>query len=83
MILRGPPDLIPAMWVCLFLCVILLSIVREILPVVSSLRHNSYFEGVVEMGGRVAVEVLEELWYVLRSSQALRILVLSDCGLKP
>lgn len=61
---------------------VLLMYCREFLPVVSSLRHSSFFEGVVVRDMKLAAEVLEELCLVLRSSHVLKTLVLSSCGLK-
>ncbi len=70
------------LFVC-FMFVVCVLFSRDLLPVVSSLRHNTYFEGVVETAGKVSADILEELWYVLRSSQAIKTLVIANCALKP
>lgn len=56
---------------------------REFLPVVSSLRHNFFFEGIVERDSKIGTEVVEELSSVLSTSHSIKSLVLSNCGLKP
>lgn len=50
---------------------------------VSSLRHNDFFEGIIEKDGKLGAEVVEELCFVLSASHSIKTLVLSNCGLKP
>lgn len=50
---------------------------------VSSLRHNSFFEGIVDRDDKLLGEVVEELCCVLSSSRSIKTLILSNCGLKP
>lgn len=50
---------------------------------VSSLRHNSFFEGIAAKDDKLGPEVVEELAQVLNSSPSIKTLVLSNCGLKP
>ena len=49
----------------------------------STLRHNEFFEGVVDRSGKMAPEFIEELSFVLNTSQSLKKLELIDCALKP
>ena len=56
---------------------------RDILPVMSTLRHNEFFEGIIDKSGRMAPEFIEELSFVLNSSQCLKKLELTDCAFKP
>ncbi len=55
---------------------------RELLPLISSLRHNDFFEGIIDRDGKLAAEVLEELCHAMNSSPSIKTLVLSNCGLK-
>ncbi len=50
---------------------------------VSSLRHNSFFEGIADKDDKLVPEVLEELAQVLNCSHSIKTLVLSNCALKP
>ena len=49
----------------------------------SSLRHNSFFEGVTDKDEKLSPEVLDELAQVLNSSHSIKSLVLSNCAIKP
>lgn len=49
----------------------------------STLRHNEFFEGIIDKSGRMAPEFIEELSFVLNSSQCLKKLELTDCAFKP
>lgn len=56
---------------------------RDFLPVISSLRHNNFFEGIIDRDGKLGPTMIEELSQVLNSSPSIKTLVLSNCGLKP
>ena len=49
---------------------------------ISTLRHNEFFEGVVDHSFKMAPDFIEELSFVLNTSQSLKKLVLTDCALK-
>ena len=49
----------------------------------STLRHNEFFEGVVDRSGKMALEFIEELSFVLNVSKCLKKLELTNCALKP
>ena len=56
---------------------------RDILPVMSTLRHNEFFEGVIDRSGKMTPEFIEELSFVLNTSQSLKKLELTNCAFKP
>lgn len=50
---------------------------------VSSLRHNHFFDGVVDRDGKLGPHMIDEFCQVLNCSPSIKTLVLSNCGLKP
>lgn len=50
---------------------------------ISTLRHNEFFEGVVDRSDKMGPDFIEELSFVLNTSQSVKKLELIDCTLKP
>ncbi|XP_019855654.1 PREDICTED: F-actin-uncapping protein LRRC16A-like [Amphimedon queenslandica] len=57
--------------------------IRDLLPLVATLRHNNYFDSFSVDGMKVTGEVFDELAHTLVHSQTLKKLKLTNCSLKP
>ena len=80
--MQGHPPRFLLMYKLLMSVLLTVNNCRDILPVLSTLRHNEFFEGVVDRSGKMPPEFIEELGFVLNVSRCLKKLELTNCALK-